>query len=184
MWAAFSRNAGSGAQFQVTYLRERTVYVAVLVEGPRRRKNSSTNNKIHHYQHQHLHVRHVVNGRGYNRKAQLLEYSRNLRAANRSQPSPSTPMVPQQVQRQNSQIVAVKNKPKYVTVPACMGNWKFVMPRFLRSFMSQNKKSKKKKKKNMASKTNKIKAMVKSFQVQRKSGLFSKFFASVRKGHR
>ncbi|KAF3672284.1 hypothetical protein BC332_00671 [Capsicum chinense] len=163
----------------VTYLRERTVYVAVLVEGPRRRKNSSTNNKIHHYQHQHLHVRHVVNGRGYNRKAQLLEYSRNLRAANRSQPSVSQP-----VQRQNSQIVAVKNKPKYVTVPACMGNWKFVMPRFLRSFMSQNKKSKKKKKKNMASKTNKIKAMVKSFQVQRKSGLFSKFFASVRKGHR
>ncbi|KAM3322165.1 putative protein isoform X2 [Capsicum chacoense] len=179
----------------VTYLRERTVYVAVLIEGPRRRKNSSTNNKIHHCQHQHLHVRHVVNGRGYNRKAQLLEYSRNLRAANRSQPSvsqpvqrqnsqPSTPMVPQQVQRQNSQIVAVKNKPKYVTVPACMGNWKFVMPRFLRSFMSQNKKSKKKKKKNMASKTNKIKAMVKSFQVQRKSDLFSKFFASVWKGHR
>ncbi|XP_055821209.1 uncharacterized protein LOC129889783 [Solanum dulcamara] len=162
----------------VTYLRERTVYVAVLVESPRRRRSSSTNNKFH--QHQHLHVRNVANGGGYNRKTQLLEYSRNLRASNQSKPS--TPLVPQQVQRQNSQIIAVKNKPKYVSVPACMGNWKFVMPRFLRSFMSQNKKSKKKK--NMASKTNKIKAMVKSFQVQRKPGLFSKFFATLGKGHR
>ncbi|XP_060207453.1 uncharacterized protein LOC132635185 [Lycium barbarum] len=165
----------------VTYLRERTVYVAVLVEGPRKRRSSSTNNKYYRHQHhQHLHVRHVANGGGYNRKAQLLEYSRNLRASSRSQPS--TPLVPKPVQRQNSQIVAVKNKPKHVTVPTCMGNWKFVMPRFLRSFTSQNKKSKKKK--NMASKTNKIKALVKSFQVQRKPGLFSKFFASLRNSRR
>ncbi|KAJ8556471.1 hypothetical protein K7X08_032223 [Anisodus acutangulus] len=163
----------------VTYLRERTVYVAVLVEGPRRR-SSTTNSKFHHHHHQHLHVRHVANGGGYNRKAQLLEYSRNIRASDR--PKPSTPLVPKPVQRQNSQIVAVKNKPKHVTLPTCMGNWKVVMPRFLRSFMSQNKKSKKKK--SMASKTNKIKAMVKSFQVQRKPGLFSKIFASLRKGHR
>ncbi|XP_015085824.1 uncharacterized protein LOC107029042 [Solanum pennellii] len=166
----------------VTYMRERTVYVAVLVEGPTRKRSNSTNNKFHHFQHQHLHVKHVANGRGYNRKAQLLDYSRNLRASNHHQSKPSTPSVPQQVQRQNSQIVAVKNKPKYVSVPACMGNWKFVMPRFLRSFMTQNKKSKKKK--NMASKTNKIKAMVKSFQVQRKPGLFSKVFATLRKSHR
>ncbi|CAN4127712.1 unnamed protein product [Withania somnifera] len=56
------------------------------------------------------------------------------------------------------------------------------MPRSLRSFLSQNKKSKKKK--NMSSKTNKMKAIVKSFQVPRKPGLFSKFLASLRKGHR
>ncbi|CAN4078080.1 unnamed protein product [Withania somnifera] len=159
----------------VTYLRERTVYVAVLVEGPRKRRSSSTNNRFHHHQHQHLHVRHVANGRGYNRKAQLLEHSRNFRALSRLQPL--TPLVPEPVQRQNSQIVAVKNKPKHVTLPTCMGNCKFVMPRFLRSFMLHNKKSKKKK--NMASKTNKIKTMV-----QRKSGLFSNFFAALRRGHR
>ncbi|OIS99726.1 PREDICTED: uncharacterized protein LOC109231305 [Nicotiana attenuata] len=161
----------------VTYLRERTVYVSVLVEGPRRKRSSSSNNKYHH---QHLHIRQVANGGGYNRKAQLLDYSRNLRATARSQPS--TPLVPQPIQRQNSQIVAVKNKPRYVSLPTCMGSWKFVMPRFLRTFMPQNKKSKKKK--NMASNTNKIKAMVKTFQVQRKPGLFSKFFASLRKGRR
>lgn len=88
----------------MTYLRERTVYVAVLVEGPRRRRSSSTNNKFHHYQHQHLHVRHVANARGYNRKTLLLEYSSNLRASNESKPS--THVVPQSVQRQNSQVLS------------------------------------------------------------------------------
>ncbi|XP_009774628.1 uncharacterized protein LOC107767642 [Nicotiana tabacum] len=160
----------------VTYYRERTVYVSVLVEGPKRKRSSSSNNKYH----QHLHVRHVANVGGYNRKAQLLDYSRNLRASAQSQPS--TPLAPQPIQRQNSQIVAVKNKPRYVSLPTCMGRWKFVMPRFLRTFMPQNKKSKKKN--NMASKTNKMKAIVKSFQIQRKPGLFSKMFASLRKGRR
>lgn len=87
-------------------MRERTVYVAVLVEGPTRKRSNSTNNKFHHFQHQHLHVKHVANGRGYNRKAQLLDYSRNLRASNHHQSKPSTPLVPQQVQRQNSQVLS------------------------------------------------------------------------------
>lgn len=69
--------------------KEKGVWVAVYVEKPRRRSLSNRHQQQHHHHHQH-HLRQAkgaCNGRGYNRKAQLLEYTRQLRESARSQAS-------------------------------------------------------------------------------------------------
>lgn len=66
--------------------------------------------------------------------------------------------------------MGVQSKPKHARGPACLGNWKILIPSFLNSFkMSQSKKERKKKIMKSTNATEstatKAKAIMKSFQV-------------------
>ncbi|KAL3497582.1 hypothetical protein ACH5RR_040314 [Cinchona calisaya] len=171
--------------------REKGVWVAVYVERPRKRRLLTDNNQqqLHHHQHLHIHRdKNACNGRGYNRKAQLLEYSRQLRESARSQAS--SPWLHQNPvsdhhnhQPPMTQMIPVQNKRRHAVTPACLGNWKLLIPGFLSSLlMSSNKREKTKRKNtNYRSTATKIKTVMKSFQVKRKGGFTAKMFATLRK---
>ncbi|KAA8525980.1 hypothetical protein F0562_007920 [Nyssa sinensis] len=164
-----------------TCCKEKAVLVAVYVERPRKRRVSSN-----HYHHLHLHQpKHGVNGGGYNRRAELLDYSHRLRESARSGASlPSHPKPVSSNQQPLIQIFAAESKPKHAKVPSCLGKWKLMIPSFFGAMtISQAKKErKKKKKKNSGSNTIKMKAaIIKSYQVQKKRGFISKLLATLQK---
>ncbi|XP_027085501.1 uncharacterized protein [Coffea arabica] len=174
-----------------TFGRQKGVWVAVYVERPRSRRRLLSNSRQpqhHHHHHQHLHLHQDCNTRGYNRKAQLLEYSRQLRESARSQAS-SPLLHPKPVANHNhhrqpmTQMIAVQKMRRHAVTPTCMGNWKLLVPGFFRSLlMPHNKKPKNKRKRtNNRSTATKIKAIMKSFQVNRRKGFTSKMFATLRK---
>nr|GMD81268.1 putative cytochrome C biosynthesis protein [Ipomoea batatas] len=79
-------------------------------------------------------------------------------------------------------IVAVvkrkaKNATTDTTTPACLGNWKIIIPSFLKPLMVSQNKEKKRNKDNRFLATTKMKATVQ----RRAAGFFRKFFASLRK---
>ncbi|CAK9173314.1 unnamed protein product [Ilex paraguariensis] len=171
-----------------TCCREKAVLVAVYVERPRKRRLLA-NQQHHHHHHHHLYLHQAkrgAHGGGSNRKADLLNYSRHLRESARSgQSSPSLPN-PKPVSHNHqplmTQMIAVPSKPKNARVPACLGNWKIIIPSFLRSLTTSHpRKEKKKRKKNSGSTATRMKAVMKSFQVKEKKGFVSKLFASLRK---
>ncbi|KAK9274432.1 hypothetical protein L1049_021679 [Liquidambar formosana] len=168
-----------------TFCREKVVLVTVYVERPRRRLSSNHHHHHHHHHHLYLPVKqevkqhkHGVAGRGSDRRADLLRYSQHLRESARPAAS-STPLLPKPISSNKEQttkkIIAVRSKPKHARVPTCLGNWKLVIPNFVRSMEGR------KKNKNSGSTSKKIKALMKSFEGQKKWGFFSKMFATLRK---
>ncbi|KAL7167019.1 hypothetical protein ACSBR2_037641 [Camellia fascicularis] len=179
-------------EFQGTFCKEKAVLVAVYVETPKKRRLSSNNHHhdSHHHHHYHQHYlhqpKHGANGGRYNRRADLLDYSRHLRAS--AQSGPSTPVlhpkpVPSEPNNQPmTQIIGVGDKTKgskVTRLPSCLGNLKLVIPSFLRSF--QAKKERKKKKRTDDSTEIKMKSIMKSFQVQKKRGIPFKTTCSIAK---
>lgn len=74
----------------ISQTRGKGVWLSVYVEKPSKRKSVSRNHHHHYHHHHHLYVHSARkltgnNGGGYSRKAQLLEYSRQLRESARSQ---------------------------------------------------------------------------------------------------
>ncbi|XP_057510459.1 uncharacterized protein LOC130792884 [Actinidia eriantha] len=165
-----------------TCCKDKAVIVAVYVETPRKRRFSSNN---HHH---HLHLHQPKHGGGvYNRRAQLLDYSRRLRESARS--GPSNPLNPKPVSSSNQQpmkqITAVGSKPKHGKVPACLGNCKIAIPSFLKSLTTlQAKKQRKtttKKTRESDSTATKMKSVMKRLRVQKKGTFLSKLRSALQK---
>ncbi|PSS11583.1 Protein lingerer like [Actinidia chinensis var. chinensis] len=163
-----------------TCCKDKAVFVAVYVETPRKRRFSSNNH--YHHLHQPKH-----GGGVYNRRAQLLDYSRHLRESARS--GPSNPLNPKPVSSSNQQpmkqITAVGSKPKRGKVPACLGNCKIAIPSFLRSLTTlQAKKQRKtttKKSRESEFTATKMKSVMKKLRVQKKGAFLSKLLSALQK---
>ncbi|KAL2490011.1 uncharacterized protein Fot_43303 [Forsythia ovata] len=164
-----------------TCCRERAVLVAVYVERPRRRLPSS--NYQQQQQQQHFRqANRAVGGRRYNRRAELLDYARDLRTSARSGASSPVHSSSHIRQPRAAQITQAQRKPRRTIVPTCLGNWKLLVPSFLTS-MTASKTSKMKKKtknRNSVSTITKITTVVKRLQMQKKKNFFSKLFAALR----
>ncbi|KAK7262183.1 hypothetical protein RJT34_29745 [Clitoria ternatea] len=132
---------------QITYRNDKAVVVRVYVEKPRKKRSSSNHIHHHHQHHHHHHLHHyhihqgvregVVHGsasKGYDRRAGLLKYSHLLRESARGTISTQVPL-----------IAPSNNKKPDVGKSACFGNWKLLIPSFLRSRSKAPKKEKKKK---------------------------------------
>ncbi|XAR70541.1 hypothetical protein NMG60_11027429, partial [Bertholletia excelsa] len=111
--------------------KEKAVIVTLYMETPRRTKLSLKNNHHHRYHHLDL-PKSGGYGRGYNRKAELLEYSRCLRESAQSALSePLNPRPTPSNNQQPKQTAAVHRKPKEARVTDCAGNMKIVFPNFI-----------------------------------------------------
>ncbi|KAF5734247.1 hypothetical protein HS088_TW16G00694 [Tripterygium wilfordii] len=94
-------SSSSGVSHCANSCRGKAVLLTVYVEKPRRRSSSRNKHHHHHHHHHYHHLhhnnRHVAAGgnTGYNRRAQLLQYSQNLRdhSASTNHP-PKTNQVP------------------------------------------------------------------------------------------
>ncbi|KAK4557706.1 hypothetical protein RGQ29_007462 [Quercus rubra] len=95
-----------------TCRKEKAVLVTVYVERPR--KKASTNHHHHHHHHHYLHhttkrevtqVNHGASGpgKGYDRRAQLLQYSKRLRESSRSATITPLPLEPTSSSNHNQQ---------------------------------------------------------------------------------
>ncbi|KAL2472539.1 tRNA-splicing endonuclease subunit Sen2-2 [Abeliophyllum distichum] len=152
-----------------TCCRERAVLVAVYVERPRRRLPSSNYQQQQHFRQ----ANRAVGGRRYDRRAELLEYARDLRTSARSRAS--SPVHSSSHIRQ-PRAVQAQRKPRRTIVPTCLGNWKLLLPSFLTS-MTATKTSKMKKKNKNRNSVSTISKVVK--RLQKKKSFFSKLFAAL-----
>ncbi|XVE57551.1 hypothetical protein DITRI_Ditri04bG0099500 [Diplodiscus trichospermus] len=163
-----------------TCCKDKEVVITVYVEKPRTR--ASLNH--HHYLHQtikKLHIQHM-HGKGYNRRAELLHYSRRLRESARS--ASSAPLQSKPVssndQQPSNKIIAVQRKPKYPKAPACFDNWGTLIPSFLRSLTNLKAKKTGEKKKNGGSTSSNYKKI----QMQKNWRLFFSKPMSMLQKHR
>ncbi|KAB2070714.1 hypothetical protein ES319_A08G173600v1 [Gossypium barbadense] len=154
-----------------TYCEQKAVFVTVYVEKPRRRASLKHSHSIHQIINQELiQHKHGGAGKGYNRRAELLHYSRRLRESARSSASRALQSKPvssiDQQQPPSKKIRAVQRKATYSRTPACFDKWGILVPSFLKSLKSllQSKKTENKRK-NRSTSNNKIKAVMKSLQV-------------------
>nr|DAD47632.1 TPA_asm: hypothetical protein HUJ06_017569 [Nelumbo nucifera] len=118
---------------------EKVVLVIVYVEKPTRRKATASasaslshNHQLHHSIKQGFTCGKSASpaGRGYNRRAELLHYSRCLRES--APPVSSTPVhPPRQQASKNQQRLKAKIKSKYFSAPACLCFWKILIQRNL-----------------------------------------------------
>ncbi|XWS38656.1 hypothetical protein CRYUN_Cryun19dG0149600 [Craigia yunnanensis] len=164
-----------------TCCKEKAVLVTVYREKPRKR--TSSNHQHRHYLH------HTIKqaGKGYNRRAELLHYSQRLRESAGS--AASTPLQSKPVssidQQPSNKIITVQRKPKYSKTSACFDNWGILIPSFLRSLKNLQAKKPGNKNKNGGSTSsnnnNKMKAVMKSLQMQKKWRLFSKLISMLHK---
>ncbi|XVF51862.1 hypothetical protein PTKIN_Ptkin04bG0218000 [Pterospermum kingtungense] len=160
--------------FQAT---DKGVFVTVYVETPRRR--ASSNRQSHHNHHHYIKTepiqhKHGGGGKGYNRRAQLLQYSQCLRGSARVRSGSSTPPLQSKPDSSNDQqpsnkIIPVRRRPKYSKTPACFGSWGTLLPSFLVSLMNLQAKKSDKEKKNGGESTSSnyknMKAVTKRLQV-------------------
>ncbi|KAI9088917.1 hypothetical protein K1719_029196 [Acacia pycnantha] len=161
---------------QVICRKGKAVLVRVYVEKPR--KTTVPSNHVHHHHHHHHHVFHH-NGslrQGYDRKSELLRYSQFLRNSVRKEPSttllPSKQISDNVNGKPSTRVVSSKRKQMHEgNLYGCFGNWKLLIPSFLRS----NAKSKNRKKKKEMQKGSS------HSQVKRRKGLFPRMFSSTRK---
>ncbi|XP_054775936.1 uncharacterized protein LOC129284469 [Prosopis cineraria] len=173
---------------QVICRKGKAVLVRVYVEKPRKMVVPS-NHLYHHHHYHHYHVVHH-NGsprQGYDRKAELLRYSQFLR--NSARKAPSTTLLPFKQISNN-----VNEQPSTRVVPSmrkqmhegnfysCFGNWKLLIPSFLRSRTSSEPKNREKKKEmqNRLPLTQ-ITSFIKILRVKRRKCLFPRMFSSTRK---
>ncbi|XP_062146058.1 uncharacterized protein LOC133854046 [Alnus glutinosa] len=181
---------------EATCCKEKAVLVTVYVERPRIKRKVSQNHHHHHHHHHH-HLRQTIkrelilhnqgpSGKGYDRRAQLLQYSQHLRESARSetrppQPSPLKPTSSSN-QKPTSEIVAVQTQSKRPGTPACRGSRKILIPNFFRSLTSSKAKKERKKKKQSGSISNTIKPATKSLEMpKRKRGFISNCFSAFQK---
>ncbi|XP_018847555.2 cyclin-T1-like [Juglans regia] len=167
-----------------TYSKEKSVLLKVYVEHPRKKRVSQSQHHHHHHHHHHLHqtirrevILYNVNGastKGYDRRAQLLQYSRQLRLSARSaSKSPFESSSSSGNHKPTSQsTVAVprkSSKSKHPKTPGCsFGNWKILLPSFFRSLTGSKGKKERKNIKQSGWTSSKIKAFTKSLQMQKK----------------
>lgn len=81
-------------ELQDSCLKKKTVFVAVYVEKPTKRRLTITNSNGHHHHHYDLHIHRSKNGGGYDRRAELLSYSHRLREVAKSTVISSSPYQP------------------------------------------------------------------------------------------
>ncbi|CAI9755346.1 unnamed protein product [Fraxinus pennsylvanica] len=164
-----------------TCCRERVVLVAVYVERPRRRLPSSN---YHHQRHFHQ-ANLAAGGRRYNRRAELLDYARDLRTSARSGASSPVHSSSNIIQPRAVQITPTRRKTRKTFAPTCLGKWKLLLPSFLTSMTASKtlKMKKKNKDKNSVSIITKITTVVKRLQMKKKKSFFSKLFATMRDHH-
>ncbi|KAL4602314.1 hypothetical protein ACB092_10G044200 [Castanea dentata] len=153
-----------------TRCKEKAVLVTVYVERPRKRK-VSTNHRQHHHHNHYLHhttkrgvtqVNHGAHGpgnKGYDRRAQLLQYSKHLRESSQSATTTPLPLRPTSSSNQqpSTQIAAFQRKRKQDRAPACLGIWKILLPNFFRYLIFSKARKERKKKKHRGSKSNTLK---------------------------
>ncbi|XP_073047058.1 uncharacterized protein [Primulina eburnea] len=159
----------------ITCCREKAVLVTVYVEKPRLRSRSSENGLSSSHRHHH-HIYHDISkhdkrGRGYNRRAELLEYSRQLRATSVVASNSKAPPT--------SEVLPAKRKPKRATSPSCLGKWDSLIPSFFKTTMNP-----KGKKKSSVFTTTKMEALVKCLQEQKKGTFMSKWVTRWTKHHK
>nr|KJB22011.1 hypothetical protein B456_004G192100 [Gossypium raimondii] len=141
-----------------TFYEQKAVFVTVYVEKPRRRASLKHSPSLHQIINQELiQHNHGGAGKGYNRRAELLHYSRRLRESAQSSASRAL---------QSKPIRAVQRKATYSRTPACFDKWGILVPSVFRSLKNllQSKKTENKRKDGSTS-NNKIKAVMKSLQV-------------------
>ncbi|KAJ1415054.1 hypothetical protein SESBI_18416 [Sesbania bispinosa] len=133
---------------QVTYRNDKAVVVSVYVEKPREKRPSSIQLHNHHYHVHHTDRKEVIPGsasKGYDRRSGLLKYSHFLRESAKG--ASSTPLLTKCSTNNFQppiQMVPLR-KPKNAERPASLGNWKLLIPSFLRSWLNAQKMEKKKK---------------------------------------
>ncbi|KAH9776952.1 hypothetical protein KPL71_006864 [Citrus sinensis] len=181
---------------------EKGVLISVYEEKPRRRRIAASRQQQqqqhhHHHHHHHQHRYHCLyndldsagTGKGYNRRAELLQYSRTLRESPQPSPAASTPLLlkpkptptSSKFQPPSPKTVAVQRKPSSAKTPTCLGDWKILIPSFVRSLISLKGKKDGKKKKPSGSGTNKMTALMKSIKVQKKRGFIPKLCSTLQK---
>ncbi|CAA3014627.1 Hypothetical predicted protein [Olea europaea subsp. europaea] len=140
---SFDSRGKRGVVTMTTCYGRKTVLVAIYVEKPRR---------THRYQHQHRYdhfpqATHVHNNGGYNRKAELLKYTKHLRESNHSAGASSITCMKRSPKIQITPAAKTTRKPKSGRTPTYVGKWKFLLPNFFGCMASASKPKKKKKKK-------------------------------------
>ncbi|KAJ8633822.1 hypothetical protein MRB53_027158 [Persea americana] len=164
---------------------EESVVVSVYVERPRRRVSASDPSSRrggHHHHHHH----HKVGG-GYNRRADLLLYSQQLREAAQSRSAGPTPDQHPQLATNHPQhttkIITVVRKRKNLRTPTCLGDWKKVLiPSFIKSWEgTQGKKERRKKQHHSGSAVVKMNAIFKRLDVQKKWVSITQLFSTLKK---
>ncbi|MED6156667.1 hypothetical protein PIB30_016404 [Stylosanthes scabra] len=138
--------------------RGKAVLVRVYAEKHGKRRSSSIQrHHHHHHQHVHYHIHQTfrqeahssATSKGYDRRAGLLNYSHQLRASARgtSSASSSAPLLSMSthnnIQPAPTKMISPKKKSKDTGKPTCFGNWKLLIPSFLRSWWNAPKKKKK-----------------------------------------
>ncbi|KAJ6308579.1 hypothetical protein OIU76_018210 [Salix suchowensis] len=176
---------------QAKLCRGEAVIVSVYAERPGKSRVSPSSSNSHHHHHHHVHhfIKQEVNlnkngdsGKGYSRRAELLHYSQRLRESALS--ATSAPLVPKPVSSNHhhqptTNIVAAPSKPGFSrsTSPACLGNWKILIPNICRSLTSIQAKQKKKKK-HTGSTSNAMKAVMKTLE---KKGFILKLLSKLQR---
>ncbi|KAL8535730.1 hypothetical protein ACS0TY_011386 [Phlomoides rotata] len=153
---------------------EKEVLVAVYEERPGRSRllpegQGRRHRHHHHHHHHHFHVNVGKNdgrirGHNYNRRAELLEYARHLRASSAQSP-------PRHIKQPSTLEISKsgdKKRKLQGSPPTCFDKWECIIPGFVRSITAFNtikEKGKKNHKKKTVSTTTKMDALVKSLQV-------------------
>ncbi|KAG6407528.1 hypothetical protein SASPL_130520 [Salvia splendens] len=108
------------------------------------------------------------NVRGYNRRAELLDYAKHLR-------SPAPP--PSHIKQ--TQVLGADGvrKQNSLSSPTCFNKWSFVVTRFLGCIRAPKTTKVKKKKNNKSN----VKALVHSFQIKKRGSFVSKLLAALQK---
>ncbi|KAK4262530.1 hypothetical protein QN277_028079 [Acacia crassicarpa] len=166
---------------QVICRKGKAVLVRVYVEKPR--KMTVPSNHVHHHHHVFHHNGYLR--QGYDRKAELLRYSQFLRNSVRKEPSttllPSKQISDNVKGKPSTRVVSSKRKQMHEgNLYGCFGNWKLLIPSFLRS-NAKSKHRKKKKEMQKGSSLSQIANVMKTSRVKRRQGFFPRMFSSTRK---
>ncbi|KAL1333440.1 hypothetical protein HN51_062262 [Arachis hypogaea] len=132
----------------VSCSRGKAVLVRVYAEKHGKRRSSIQQHRHHHHVHQTFRQEaHSSASKGYDRRAGLLNYSHQLRASAKGTSASSTPLLSMStnihVHTAPTKMTSPKKKPNYTGTPTCFGNWKLLIPSFLRSWCNAPKKKKK-----------------------------------------
>ncbi|KAK1256701.1 hypothetical protein QJS04_geneDACA024372 [Acorus gramineus] len=169
--------------------REKHVVVTLYTVTPIKTR-ISLDAVTHH--HRHRRRRLANGGGGYDRRAELLRYSRQLRESVRSESSScSDPLSESHIKflkqsmRKHQVVPFNGGKHNVPRTPTCLGDWRKVfIASFVKSWTSLQAKNSKHKKWRVDNTTssNQMKVVVKGKNVSKKCGFISRLVASMRKG--
>ncbi|KAL1556283.1 hypothetical protein AAHA92_11931 [Salvia divinorum] len=146
--------------------RDKDVVVVVYAERARQKRGSRRRN-----------VDGTGRVRGYNRRAELLDYAKHLRSP--ASATATAPQSPPPSHIKQTQVLGGDEgrKQNQLSTPTCFNKWGFVITRFVRC-MRAPKTTKDKKKKNHKSN---VKAIIHSFQIKKRGSFVSKLLAALQK---